>query len=38
MASGIPWVKVFSVDLDTRSEAVKLENKIKKRGCHKCLL
>jgi len=32
MASGIPWNLVFSREFDLRSDAVRLEKKIKSRG------
>jgi putative endonuclease len=37
MNSGSPWLLVFSVTFDTRSEAVILETKIKKRGAARFL-
>ena len=30
--SGMPWCLIYQVELSTRSEAMILENKIKKRG------
>lgn len=30
--SGIPWIKIWITDLGSRSEALRLEKKIKKRG------
>ena len=36
--SGIPWQLVTTIDCDNRSEAVKLEMKIKKRGIKRYLL
>ncbi len=35
--SGLPWDLVFMVKLDTRSEVMKLEKKIKKRGIKRFL-
>jgi putative endonuclease len=37
MASGMPWVLVFSREFNFRSEAVKLESFIKKRGAARFL-
>jgi len=34
---GIPWEIIFSIDVENRSEAMKLENKIKKRGIKRFL-
>ena len=35
--SGVPWQLVTSFDFESRSDAVKLENKIKKRGIKRFL-
>jgi putative endonuclease len=35
--SGIPWVLIHSIALETRLEAVRLEKKIKKRGIRRFL-
>jgi putative endonuclease len=32
MMTGIPWLKVYSKEFETRGEAMSLEKKIKKRG------
>ena len=37
MSSGVPWEKVFSKDFESRSEAVRLEKLIKKRGAARFL-
>jgi len=37
MATGAPWVIVFSREFDSRSEAVKLERFIKSRGASRFL-
>ncbi len=37
MARGMPWKLVFSRDFPTRSEAMKLETTIKKRGAGRFL-
>ena len=37
MASGKPWSLVFSVNFVSRSEAMKLESQIKKRGAARFL-
>lgn len=29
---GVPWIRVWTISLGSRSEALKLERKIKKRG------
>ena len=34
---GLPWEVVFTRNFDTRSEAIHLEMKIKKRGAHRYL-
>jgi putative endonuclease len=34
---GIPWKLIKYFYLDSKSEAVRLENKIKKRGCKRFL-
>jgi putative endonuclease len=34
---GIPWLVVWQNQCETRSEAIKLENKIKKRGAKRFL-
>jgi putative endonuclease len=36
-ASGLPWILVFSKNFESRSEAIMLENKIKKRGAERFL-
>jgi putative endonuclease len=35
--SGIPWKMIYSISLNSRSEAVLLETKIKKRGAKRYL-
>ncbi|MBP6758216.1 MAG: GIY-YIG nuclease family protein [Flavobacterium sp.] len=35
--SGIPWKMIYSISLNSRSEAVLLETKIKKRGAERYL-
>ncbi|MFD1601771.1 GIY-YIG nuclease family protein [Flavobacterium artemisiae] len=35
--TGIPWKIVYSIELNSRSEAVNLETKIKKRGAKRYL-
>ena len=35
--NGTPWKLVWNTDLETRSEAVRLESKIKKRGAKRYL-
>jgi putative endonuclease len=37
LASGIPWVLIFSKELSSRSEALRLEKFIKKRGAARYL-
>jgi putative endonuclease len=37
LASGIPWILLFSKEFSSRSEAVSLENFIKKRGAARYL-
>jgi putative endonuclease len=37
MATGIPWMIVFSAQFSARSDAVKLETYIKKRGAARFL-
>ena len=37
MASGVPWIIVFTRAFNSRSEAMKLEDKIKKRGANRFL-
>jgi putative endonuclease len=34
---GVPWELVIRLDAETRSDAMKLENKIKKRGIRRFL-
>ncbi len=34
---GVPWIVVFTVEFQTRGEAVQLEYKIKKRGAKRYL-
>ncbi len=36
--SGIPWILITSFEFQTRSEAVQLETKIKKRGIKRYLI
>ena len=36
-AKGIPWEKIYSQEVNTRGEAMKLENRIKKRGARRFL-
>ena len=35
--SGVPWILVTSIDVENRSEAMKLKKKIKKRGIKRFL-
>ena len=35
--NGIPWKIIYTIQLDSRSEAVTLESKIKKRGAKRYL-
>ena len=35
--SGLPWELILTIDVKTRSEAMKLEKKIKKRGIQRYL-
>ncbi len=35
--NGIPWKIIYTIQLNSRSEAVTLENKIKKRGAKRYL-
>jgi putative endonuclease len=37
MDHGIPWKLIYSIDLPSRAEAMKLENFIKKRGAARFL-
>ena len=36
-SKGVPWILVWETMLNNRSEAVRLENKIKKRGAKRFL-
>jgi putative endonuclease len=36
-ASGSPWIVLFSIEFESRSEAIFLESKIKKRGAARFL-
>jgi putative endonuclease len=31
-STGMPWIQIFQLEVESRSEAVKLEMKVKKRG------
>jgi putative endonuclease len=35
--SGVPWILITSISVENRSEAMKLEKKIKKRGIKRFL-
>ncbi|QQS50534.1 MAG: GIY-YIG nuclease family protein [Bacteroidota bacterium] len=35
--SGIPWILIYSIPLESRAEAMKLEKQIKKRGAERFL-
>ena len=35
---GIPWIKVWTIPIDSRSEALKLERKIKSRGIKRYMI
>ena len=37
MAKGVPWMLVYSKEFATRSDAMKLESSIKKRGAKRFL-
>ena len=37
-ASGMPWILVFSKNFTSRTEAIMLESKIKKRGAARFLI
>jgi putative endonuclease len=37
LATGIPWILVFSMELSSRSQAMRLEKLIKKRGAARYL-
>ena len=37
LASGIPWILMFSKEIESRTEALKLEKQIKKRGAARFL-
>ena len=35
--TGIPWIHIFSISVENRSQAILLETKIKKRGIERYL-
>jgi len=37
LASGMPWELIYSLSFNTRTEAIDLENRIKKRGAERFL-